>query len=300
MLRQDNQAGLDSRALLVVKDGKIVAESYADGFRAGTPIIGWSMGKSLTSILLGNLAFKQKIQVEQSHLFDAWLEDERRNITLQSLLQMTSGLAFDETYIQGTDATRMLFLQPSASGYALAKSAEHEVDRHFMYSSGTTNILMRLASETLGGQQALIDYFYLQVAKPLGLSHTIFEVDAEGMFVGSSYIFASARDWARMGLLMLEQGKINNQRILSQEWVVAAQTPNNSDNEPRYGYQFWLNSGSNELRWPSLPVGSFAMSGSKNQRVMMIPSHNTVVVRLGWSSHYPINENVAKILATLE
>ncbi len=299
ILLEDNQQGLDTRALVVVKNGNIVAESYAAGFTQSTPLLGWSMGKSLTSILFGNLVLNNKISVADDHLFSQWNDQARQAITLESLLHMSSGLAFDENYMPGTDATRMLFLEPSASRIPLSQPVEHPVGAHFSYSSGSSNILMRLAANTLGGPQALIDYFYQQIAQPLGLANTIFEVDPGGVFVGSSYILASARDWARMGLLMVKDGQINQQTVLSPEWVAAAQQANVSDNDPRYGYQFWLNSGSDTLRWPELPTDTYAMLGSKKQRVMMIPSHNTVIVRLGWSGSYPDDKNFSRVLAAL-
>lgn len=301
ILRQDNQDGLDTRALLVVKDGYIVAESYAQGFDYATPLLGWSMGKSLTSIMLGNLALKQRVKVNSKELFSQWQNDERSNISLENLLQMSSGLAFAETYIPGTDSTRMLFLEPSTSGYALAKPVEHPPGKHFAYSSGTTNILMRYVFETLGAQpQALVNYFHTEIAIPLGLANTVFELDSEGIYVGSSYIFSSARDWARMGWLMVNQGVINNQQLISKDWVKAATQSNQSENDGRYGYQFWLNTGGNQApRWSDLPSDLYAMMGNKGQRVMMIPAKNAVIVRLGWSNSYPDSENFGKIITAL-
>lgn len=301
MMLNDNAEGLDTRALVVVKDGQILAEAYGDGFTVDTPILGWSMGKSLTSIMLGNLVLKQKVNAQNTHLFPSWNSDDRKNISLESLLQMSSGLQFEENYIPGTDATRMLFLEPSASGFALAKPAIFEVGEHFAYSSGTSNILMRYIMQTLGGQpQQLVDYFYNDIAKPLGLTNTIFEMDSEGLFVGSSYIFATARDWARFGHVMVNQGVINNQQILSKGWITAAVKPNGSKNDGAYGYQFWLNQGSDNQRWPQLPNDTFAMLGSKKQRVLMFPSEKVVIVRLGWSGSYPDDENFSRILAALK
>ncbi|MGJ8681806.1 serine hydrolase domain-containing protein [Paraglaciecola sp.] len=296
----DNQAGLDTRALLVIKNGNLLAESYGPDFTQNSKFLGWSMGKSLTSIMVGNLALKHSVKDTETMLFESWKGDERKDITLKNLLQMSSGLEFDENYIPGTDATRMLFLEPSTSKYAVHKPLANPIGEQFYYSSGTTNILMRYIFNTLGSdQQTLVDYFYQQIAQPLGLAHTVFEVDAEGIFVGSSYIFASARDWARMGLLMINQGVINNQQILSKEWVQASYTPNESQNDGSYGYQFWLNRGSEKLRWPELPEDTYAMLGNRKQRVMMFPSQNTVIVRLGWGSSYPDDDNFGKILAEL-
>ncbi|MCF2948781.1 beta-lactamase family protein [Paraglaciecola aquimarina] len=300
IMAADKLAGLDTRALLVVKDGQILAEAYGSGFDQNTPLLGWSMGKSLTAIMLGHAVTTRQIDLNSTQLFTPWKGDQRNQISLKSLLQMSSGLEFDENYIPGTDATRMLFLEPSTSQFALHKPSIYQVGEHFHYSSGTTNILMRYLFDSLGGDpQTLINYFYEQIAQPLGMANTVFEVDAEGIFVGSSYIFSSARDWARMGLLMVNQGVINNQKVLSREWVEAATTPNESLNDGSYGFQFWLNTGGDAARWPDLPEDTYAMLGNRKQRVMIFPTHNTVIVRLGWDSSYPDDKNFSKILAAL-
>lgn len=121
------------------------------------------------------------------------------------------------------------------------------------------------------------------------------------MFVGSSYLYASARDWAKLGLLMLNEGKFNGEQLLPNDWVNKATSPNNSDNEKAYGFQFWLNNGDEHLRWPSLPEDAYAMMGNRKQSVMVIPSENTVLVRLGWTKgDYPMEQNYRAILDTLQ
>jgi CubicO group peptidase (beta-lactamase class C family) len=121
------------------------------------------------------------------------------------------------------------------------------------------------------------------------------------VLVGSSFMYASARDWARLGQLMLNEGMLNGHRILSADWVHRSRRPNPSRNEPRYGYQFWLNGGGNNRRWPDLPDDAFAMMGNRSQVVMMIPSRQTVIVRLGWSADgYPTSQRFASLLAALD
>ncbi|AOS96494.1 6-aminohexanoate-dimer hydrolase [Microbulbifer aggregans] len=298
MLARDNAAGLETRALLVVQDGALEAEAYAEGIHPQTPLLGWSMGKSLTAMMQGRLEALGQGDRTSTTLFPEWREDARRDITLEQLLQMSSGLAFDETYAPGSDATHMLFSAHSASDVALVSPAAHTPGSHFSYSSGTTNLIARWLHEQLGGDvQASVDFFQRELLQPLGMAHTVFEVDPSGVFVGSSYIYASARDWARLGQLMLNRGELNGQRLLTEEWVQRAATPNASDNEPRYGYQFWLNSGSDALRYPELPADTYFMQGNRKQVVMISPSTNTVIVRLGWSSgSYPVGENFAELL----
>ena len=302
ILRQDNSAGLNTRALLVVQDGRLVAESYGDKVTAETPLMGWSMGKSLTAIMVARLQKLQPNVDTSSPLFPQWSdekgEDERSQISLENLLQMNSGLAFDEIYAPGTDATEMLFGAHSASDVALQSPLAYPPGEHFSYSSGTTNLLARWVYDRLGATpQASVDFFRQQILSPLGMAHTTFEVDASGVFVGSSYIYASARDWARLGLLMLDDGKWEGEPLLPPGWVEAASRPNSSQNEPRYGYQFWLNGGGDTLRYPDLPEDGYLMQGNREQKVLISPSTNTVIVRLGWTKgEYPASRNFARLL----
>lgn len=297
ILESDNQSGYQTRALLVVKDQQIVAEAYAGGIDSTTPLMGWSMGKSLTAMLVGRYAYLNPSESLKVN-FSAWQHDQRKQIELEHLLQMTSGLAFDETYAPGSDATHMLFTASSASDVAMTSPLIHEPSTHFSYSSGTTNLLARwLYDHTGGNVQGLVDFTYSELFQPLGMSHTVFEPDASGVFVGSSYIYASARDWARLGLLMANGGTYQGQRLLSQEWVSRTASPNTSQNEKAYGYQFWLNAGDDALRWPNLPKDAYAMQGNRKQRVMIIPSKDMVIVRLGWSAKgYPTDENFKRIV----
>jgi len=302
MLAADNAEGLDTRALLVVQDGRILAEAYAPGISRDTPLLGWSMGKSVIAILVGRLQALGRLSMAEQNLFAAWSADERAGITVENLLQMTSGLEFSEDYVPGSDATRMLFSSPNASDVAMQSPLVHPPGSVFAYSSGTTNLLARLVYERVGASaQANMDFIAAELGTPLALEGTILEPDASGVVVGSSFVYAPARDWARFGLLLLDGGKINGQRLLSQDWVLRATKPNHSDNDPRYGYQLWLNGGGGELRWPSLPAESYAMQGNRSQFVMMLPSLRAVVVRLGWSaSDYPLDANVSRIAAALE
>lgn len=302
MLAEDNLAGLDSRALLVVKQGQIVAESYAEGISPQTPLLGWSMGKSLTAILQGRMQQLGLVHVSDQGLFEPWQQDKRQQISLKHMLTMTSGLMFDETYAPGSDSTRMLFQSHSASEVAMDTELVHVPGAHFSYSSGTTNLIARYLHDRLGGDQAALDFFQTQLLAPLGMTHSLFEPDPSGVFVGSSYVYASARDWARLGLLMLYEGQWQGEQFLSQEWVAQARSPNSSRNDSRYGYQFWLNRGNEgeALRWPALPADAYAMQGNRKQVVMVIPSEQLVLVRLGWTKEqYPMEGNFSALVTLL-
>ncbi|WP_167854766.1 serine hydrolase domain-containing protein [Mangrovimicrobium sediminis] len=300
-LAADRDAGLDTRALLVVRAGKVLGEAYAPGIDAQTALLGWSMGKSVTAMMAGRLEALGLLTPGETDLFSAWSGDERAAITLEQMLQMSSGLDFSEPYVPGNDSTRMLFTAPSASAVAMASPLAFPPGSHFAYSSGTTNLLCRLVSERLtGGPQALVDFFQREVVAPLGLQNTTLELDPSGVFVGSSYIYASARDWARLAQPLLRDGRVGDAQWLPAGWVARATAPNPSDNEPRYGYQFWLNGTQGELRWPALPVDTFAMSGHNGQEVVIVPSRDTVLVRLGWTQGtYPMEARFADLLAAL-
>jgi len=302
MMEEDGRQGLDSRALLVVQRGRVVAESYAPGITAGTPLLGWSMGKSVTALLVGRAEALGLLGLQEAQLFSAWEDDERGTINVAQLLQMSSGLEFRESYVPGSDSTRMLFMAPSAAQVALESALVHPPGSFFYYSSGTTNLLARLLYERLGSDtQALVDFFATELAQPLHLRNTILELDASGVFVGSSYIYAPARDWARMALPLLRDGRAEDIQLLPPGWVARATAPNDSANDPRYGYQFWLNGGGASLRWPALPENAFAMSGNRGQSVMILPTEQAIIVRLGWTpGEYPLNERMGELQVLLK
>ena len=293
-LTQDQAQGLQTRALIMVQGGRIVAEVYAPEITPDTPLMGWSQGKSLTALMLGWLEQHGLISVLERNLFPQWTEDERTEISVKNLLQMSSGLDFDEVYAPGTDATRMLFMDATVSGVPLQSALAEAPGTHFYYSSGTTNLLTLLFNERVGGPQNALNHLYQDILWPLGMRHTTLEPDANGVFVGSSNIYASARDWARLGQVFLRQGELNGVRIANEIYMQAATQPNNSDNSPAYGYQVWLNSGGNKLRWPDLPADAYAFTGNRGQVVMIVPSRDAVLVRMGWSArYYPRNERFA-------
>lgn len=301
-LTEDSREQLETRALLVVQGGQLIAEVYGAGIQPDTPLLGWSMGKSLSALMVGRMEALGQLQRDETGLFPAWQADARTNISLENLLQMSSGLKFTEPYIPGNDSTRMLFSAPSASAVALASPLEHSPGSVWYYSSGTSNLLTRLVSDRLGASpQALVDFFVTEIAQPLGLRGTTFEMDASGVFVGSSFIYAPARDWARMALPLLDDGRIGSIQWLPTGWVSAASMPNPSKNDRRYGYQFWLNGGGEMLRWPDLEADVYAMSGNRGQSVMIFPDLDAIAVRLGWTAgDYPVNDRFRDIQALLK
>ena len=300
LLAGDESERLQTRALIVLHNGRLVAESYGPGITTDTPLHGWSMGKSVTAMLVGRLHTLGKLPSRDDPLFAQWTDDKRANIRLEHLLTMSSGLSFDETYAPGSDATRMLFLDHSTVAAPMAGQVEQEPGAHFSYSSGTTNLIMQHLRQTLGGSQALLNFWNEELRQPLGLADTTFEPDPDGLLVGSSYIYATGRDWARLGQLMLQAGQWTGSTLIDADWIDAATTPNKSTNDRAYGYQFWLNRGDNKLRWPGLPMDAYAMQGNRAQVVMIVPSRDTVLVRLGWTAgKYDFDKRFAALLALL-
>jgi len=304
MVVSDNAQGFNTRALLVVKDGQLVAEAYGQGVTSKSQVLGWSMGKSLTAMLLGVLESEGRLPEAEQPLFASWASDERAALRLEDLLTMSSGLNFSEVYQPGGDATAMLFVEPNAAAYAEQSLLLNKPGEHFSYSSGTTNLLASLYQRQTGSDLSdNLAHLYGKFYRPLGMENPLFEVDSSGGFVGSSYFYASARDWARIGQLMLSKGEINGQRLLAEQWVNRAVQPNRSLNDQAYGYQFWLNTGAagSSPRWADLPADAYAALGNRKQVMMMMPSQNVLILRLGWSeAGYPTNDNFAQLLQAVE
>ena len=303
-IQHDNDSGLDTRALVVFRGDAIIAEAYASGITEDTRLLGWSMTKSLLAMLFGRMETLGLAQASENNLFPEWSGDSRSEITLRHLLQMCDGLAFNETYRPGADATRMLFGQQPASRYALQRPLVNTPGAHFSYSSGSTNLLARWMHHRLGGTAATLAFWQHEFAAPLGMKNAIMEVDGDGVFIGSSYGYATAQDWGRLASLFLSGGKLNagEAPLLDPAWLAHAVRPNGSDNDPRYGYQLWLNHRSNRLPplHPRLPTDSFFMLGNREQKLMVAPSHDAVIVRLGWSaSPYPVEDRFGEILQAL-
>jgi CubicO group peptidase (beta-lactamase class C family) len=278
----------NTQAIVVVYKGKIIAEKYADQFSPETPILGWSMSKSVTGALVGLLVEANKLDIKKSAPVDTWRNpgDPRGNILLDHLLRMSSGLAFEEVYAPFKDATNMLYNSHSMSDFAASKPLKIEPDKEWYYSSGTTNIIARIARDAVGGTLADITNFARQALfHPIGMYSAVIEADASGSLVGSSYMFATPRDWARFGLLILNDGIWQGKRILPEGWVAYATTPTPMAPKGEYGAQFWLNAGKKgrpeERKFPTLPTDMVFLHGFNYQITAIIPSRQVVLVRMG-------------------
>jgi CubicO group peptidase (beta-lactamase class C family) len=286
---RDAEVGPAARthAVVVVQGGRIIAERYADGYSARHPFPGWSMAKSVTSALAGILTGDGTLDLGTSALRPEWRapDDPRSRITLHHLMQMSSGLDFDESYTPGGGATRMLFDSPDAAAAAATSPLAHEPGRHWLYSSGTTNIIAAHLRGLMRDDAEWVGFPARRLFGPIGMTSAVLEPDPAGTFVGSSFMYATARDWARFGLLYLHDGVWNGERVLPEGWVEYSLTPAPAAPLGQYGAQWWLNAGepadSTRRRWPHLPRDLYWASGFQGQYVVVLPSHDMVIVRLG-------------------
>ncbi|MDQ0895020.1 serine hydrolase domain-containing protein [Agromyces ramosus] len=281
-LPEADAAALGTRAVVVVNDGELVAERYADGFDATTPQLGWSMSKSVASLLTGVLVRQGVVSLDDDRLRPEWT-DERADITVEDLLRMTGGLEWDETYDLGTPITRMLYLEGDMGAYVAGQPLAHEPGTVQQYSSGSTNVLCSVLAERTGlgadlPREALLE--------PLGLSSAVFEPDAAGTPVCSSYLWATPRDWAAVGQFALQNGEWNGEQLLPDDWMSQSLTVTDAEetDDPGYGMGWRVNPmPDGTVRWPGLPEDAFSANGHDGQRVTVVPSEGLVVVRLGFT-----------------
>jgi CubicO group peptidase (beta-lactamase class C family) len=280
-----------TRAVAVVYDGQLIAERYAPGFGPGTLMPGWSISKSVTNALVGVLVGEGKLALYAPAPVPEWQSpgDPRAGITLDQLLRMNSGLAFEEVYRPLSDVSEMLFESDDFGAFAAAKPLAAPPGDIWHYSSGTANILARIVRQTVQKQDP--DYYRFirrSFFDRIGMTSAVIEADPSGTFVGSSYALATVRDWARFGLLYLRDGVWNDDRILPAGWVKYSTTPTAEAPLGEYGALFWLNTGARgnhgRRMWPHAPADAFAAQGFQEQKIIMIPSRKLVLLRFGATS----------------
>ncbi len=299
-----------TRAVVVVQDGRLVAERYAPGYGPETPMLSWSMAKSVTAALVGLAAEDGLLALERPAAVPEWRAsgDPRGAITPDMLLRMSSGLRFDESYGPTSDASVMLFTRPEVAAFAARQPLAAEPDTRWSYSSGSSNLLARLLRDAFSGDPAaFLDWARRRLFEPAGIRSALLELDASGSFIGSSFAFMTARDWARLGELHLRDGQFAGRRVLPEGWVAAVTTPTPAAPQGSYGGGWWLNAGApgdpSDRPWPELPPDAYAARGHSGQYVVVVPSARLVVVRLGLS--YPNDGDdgahalVAELLAQL-
>lgn len=286
----------ETRAVIVMHDGRIVAERYAHGYGEETRFVGWSMTKTITGVMIGMLVAEGKLRLDETPPIKIWQRsgEPRGEITLRQLLQMRSGLRHTEKGEPAYDAdtVRMLFLQgrDDMAAWAEAQPLEAEPGSEFKYSTSTSVILADIAARVLTNRadpesrrQAVDNFLRARLFGPLAMYSTIPEYDAAGTFIGGSMVHATTRDWARFGEFLRNGGSARGAQLVPKGWITFMTKP--SPRSPDYGAQIWLNRASGTDRHVLFaengPSDLFAMVGHLGQYVLVSPSKKLTVVRLG-------------------
>lgn len=285
-----------TRSVLVVYKDKIIAEKYADGFDKNSKILGWSMTKSVTATYFGILQKQGKIDIMNPAPIKEWRNDERKNITLNDLLHMNSGLEWEEDYNKISDVTKMLFQAEDMTLCQIHKPLVGKPNATWNYASGTTNLLSGILRKQFKTHQDYLDFWYAALIDKIGMHSMIVETDMSGNYVGSSYSWATTRDWAKFGLLYLHKGHWNGEQIFEERWAKYVSTPTNGSNG-KYGAHFWLNANGD---FPDVPRDFYRCSGYQGQMVAIFPSHDLVVVRMGLSEEFDFNGFLSGVIGSIK
>lgn len=310
----------ETRAVLVMADGSIAAERYAEGYDADTRFISWSMAKTVTAVLIGMLVADGVLTIDDPAPLDLWQRtgDPRADITLRHLLQMRSGLRHTEAGDPPFESSevRMLFLdgRDDMAQWAKEQPLEAEPGERFEYSSNTTVILADIAARALTNSEepearrkAVADYLEARLFGPLGMTSMVAEYDASGTLIGGSLMHASARDYAKFGEFMRAGGRApSGAQLVPSRWIEAMVRP--SPTAEQYGFQTWLNrplgkQGAEDPHplFPTrAPHSLFSLIGHMGQYVLVSPDQGVTIVRLGHSDREerpPMLEEVADVFA---
>jgi CubicO group peptidase (beta-lactamase class C family) len=298
-----------TKAVVIVKDGRVVAERYAPGYGIDTPILGYSATKSVISALTGILVRQGKLAVDRPAPVATWQnpDDPRHAITVDQLLRHTSGLAMGSSLNASLASTlapvnEMKYVASDQAGFAESAALESAPGSAWNYHDGNYAILSRLIRDAVGGHAAdVLRFARSELFGPLGMRNVTLEFDATGTPEGASQMLAPARDWARFGLLYLNDGVAGGKRILPEGWVdySASPTPNGWVG---YGAGFWTNRGGSlganyriEHGWPR---DAFLAKGTLGQYVIVIPSERLVIVRLGTAPNWPLTaDGVTRLIS---
>jgi CubicO group peptidase (beta-lactamase class C family) len=273
-----------TKAVVVVHGGVVIAERYADGVGLDTPLLGFSMTKSVINALIGVLTQQGLVTPSFPAPIPEWraATDPRREIDVEHLMRMTTGLALDETNSGFDPSSQMVYLHGDMAGFAAKAALMAPPGTRWAYSSATTQLLARIIRDSVGGPEQALAFAWRELFNPLGMRDVTLEFDASGTLQGTAYMLASARDWARFGLLYLNDGLIGGKRVLHADWVgLSAAATLDTD----YGAGFWTNRSEHENARARVRLGiprdAFFASGDLGQRIVILPSQNLVIVRLG-------------------
>jgi CubicO group peptidase (beta-lactamase class C family) len=309
----------ETRALVIMHGGIVVAERYAPGYRPDSKLISWSMAKSVTGALLGFMVADGLLVLDDPAPVPEWSNpgDPRRKITLRQLLHMSSGIDHTEVPEEGiamyeADTPRMLFVdgRENVARYAESRTLEANPGQRFEYSTATSHILIDIMTRTLTDssdplvrRDAMLDYARGRLFEPVGMTGVVPEFDRHGTMLGGSMIHATARDWAKFGEFLRNNGSVRAAQLLPVSWTRFMKTSSQTD--AAYGGHIWLNKvrpkGQDQVLFPGrAPDDVFAALGHLGQFTVVSPRHKLVIVRLGKTQDDqldPINDQIAKLIA---
>ncbi|MDJ0763451.1 MAG: serine hydrolase [Myxococcota bacterium] len=292
VFKENQEIPKKTAAVVIIYKGKLIAERYAPQFNASSPILGWSMSKTVTGSLVGMLQERGLLNVNDKAPIDWHAPDtaEKSEITILNLLHMSSGLYFNEKP-RGLNnhLGEMLYGQHDYADYMAKRPMRAKPGTVWNYSTGDTMLLSKIVQDALGG--SLEDaYHFIQgeLFHKIDIATAVVEFDPSGTFVGAASICMSTRDWARLGLLYLNDGRWKGEQILPQGWVAFATTP--APTSPIYGAQLWLNT--DQVLHADLPEELVSFRGHNGQRVMIIPSKELIVVRMGYTFNTTYGQNM--------
>lgn len=277
-----------THAVVIIQDGVIVAERYAPGITGDMPLPGWSMAKSVMGTLIGILVADGRTTPDTRGVLPQWQPtDPRSAISIEDLLRMRSGLRFSEQYaLPWSDVLHMLYHCDDTAAFAASRPLVAAPGQVWQYASGTTNILSRVARHLVGEA----DYWQWPrrvLFDRLAMRSAMLETDASGTFVCSSYMLATARDWARFGELWLNRGRCGPDEVVTDEWVRFSTSPTPQSPEGRYGAHWWLalnpDVGGDSPEARAIAPDTFFAVGHEGQTITIMPSRRAVIVRLGAS-----------------
>ncbi|WP_411817526.1 serine hydrolase domain-containing protein [Hyphococcus sp. DH-69] len=302
--RQTYGEGTETTAVLVIENGRIMAEKYRDGFDAHTPQRTWSVAKSIAASIIGAAVEKEIIAVDEPAGLAVWSSpnDPRGAITVENLLHMSSGLTSPTA---GNRTDDIYFGGGRVVDHAITNRLVAPPGTRWRYANNDTMVVMRALRERMGDEKAYLTFPFKAVLEPLGMDHTFLETDWNGDFILSSQVWTTARDLGRLGLLYLNDGIWQGERILPEGWAQYVATPapdqptdrEDGSKRPGYGAQFWLFD-----ETFGLPAGTYAALGNRGQSLVIVPSRNILVVRRGFDDGggFDIARFTADILAALD
>lgn len=292
-----------TRTVLVSYKNHILGEKYADGFTKDTPILGWSMTKSVLATLYAILQYQGKIDMEYRPFKELDLtglvgNDPRDIISLDDLLRMQSAMEWDEDYSSISDVTKMLFIASDMTKAQINTDYILNSPKVWNYSSGTSNLLSGILRKQFKNHQAYLDFPYSVLIDKIGMQSMLIETDLAGNFVGSSYGWASTRDWTKFGILHLNKGNWNGEQIFNPEWIDYITKPT-AQSSGTYGAHWWLNA---EGKYPDVPRDLYSANGYQGQYVFIIPSKDLVIVRTGLAEdpEFDVNKFISEVIRAIK